>query len=275
MPEEYFKDRNLFELLFHQQLFPGNELDLSGRYSLQRGEIGDKDFIFSMRYTWRPHIPVQKTAEYISLSGNVGNLGIRKTEGIRLMLGSYLSITDKEGNYIFKNVIPGNYFLEIDRSTTEISDIPTQTFPASLSLINKENTFNFGLTTAANVQGHVKFLETGEKDQPDFGQIQSEKGKKKRESIIVEATNNDQTFRTICFIGDNFDFTYLRPGDWTIKVYRNGLDKRYKISTDKFLFTLQPSETKNLSINVVKQQIEIKYQQESLKVGYNEIKKKR
>ncbi|WP_079243405.1 hypothetical protein [Chryseobacterium indologenes] len=275
MPEEYFKDRNLFELLFHQQLFPGNELDLSGRYSLQRGEIGNKDFIFSMRYTWRPHIPVQKTAEYISLSGNISNLGIKKTEGIRLMLGSYLSITDKEGNYIFKNVIPGNYFLEIDRSTTEINDIPTQTFPAALSLMNKDNTFNFGLTTAANVQGHIQFLDTGEKDQIDLGQIQTLKGKKKRESIIVEATNNDQTFRKICYIGEDFDFTYLRPGDWTVKVYRNGLDKRYKISTDKFLFTLKPLETKKLSINVVKQQIEIKYQQESLKVGYNEIKKKR
>jgi hypothetical protein len=77
IPEEYFKDRNLFEFLFHQQLFPGNELDLSGRYSLQRGQIGDKDFIFSVRYTWRPNIPVQKTAQYTSLSGNVGNLGIK------------------------------------------------------------------------------------------------------------------------------------------------------------------------------------------------------
>lgn len=275
MPEEYFRDRNLFELLFHQQLFPGNELDLSGRYSLQRGEIGNKDFIFSMRYTWRPNIPIQKTAEYTSLSGNVSNLGIKKTEGVRLMLGSYLSITDKEGNYVFKNVIPGNYFLEIDRSTTEINDIPNQTFPAHLSLMNKENIFNFGLTTAANVQGHVKFLETGEKVQPDYGQLSSAKGKKKRESIIVEATNNDQTFRKVCYIGEDFDFTYLRPGDWIVKVYRNGLDKRYKITTDKFLFTLQPSETKKIIINVVKQQIEIKYQQESLKVGYNEIKKKR
>ncbi len=275
MPEEYFKDRNLFELLFHQQLFPGNELDLSGRYSLQRGEIGDKDFIFSMRYTWRPNIPVQKIADYISLSGNVSNLGIKKTEGIRLILGSYLSVTDKDGNYMFKNVIPGNYFLEIDRSTTEINDIPIQTFPASLSLMNKEHTFNFGLTTAANVQGHVNFLETGEKDQPDSGQQLSLKGKKKRESIIVEASSHDQTFRKVCYIGEDFDFTYLRPGDWIVKVYRNGLDKRYKISTDQFLFTLQPSETKKLSINIVKQQIEIKYQKESLKVGYNEIKKKK
>lgn len=269
IPEDYFKDRNLFELLLHQQLFPGNELDLSGRYSLQRGEIGNKDFIFSMRYTWRPNIPVQKTTEYISLSGNISNLGIKKTEGIKLMLGNYLSITDKEGNYVFKNIIPGNYFLEIDRSTTDINDIPTQVFPISLSLMNKENIFNFGLTAAANIQGHIQLHETGEKEKTDI----DKKGKKKRESIIVEASSNDQTYRKICFIGEDFDFTYLRPGSWTVKVYRNGLDKRYKISINQFQFSLQSAETKQLNISIVKQPIEIKYQQESLKVGYNEIKK--
>ncbi|NIF07959.1 hypothetical protein F3J23_21255 [Chryseobacterium sp. Tr-659] len=275
IPEEYFKDRNLFELVFHQQLFPGNDLDLSGRYSLQRGQIGDKDFIFSIRYTWRPNIPVQKTAEYISLSGNISNLGIKRTEGIRLMLGSYLSVTDKEGNYLFKNVIPGNYFLEIDRSTTEINDIPTVTFPAALSLASKENTFNFGLAPAAGIQGHIECLETEEKNLSDIESLQAKKGKKKRESIVIEAVCNDQTYRKICFIGDDFDFTYLKPGEWTVKLYRNGLDKRYKISTDKFQFTLKPSETKKLSIHIIKQQIEVKYQQESLKVGYNEIKNKK
>ncbi|UCA58060.1 hypothetical protein KB553_13450 [Chryseobacterium rhizoplanae] len=273
IPEEYFKDRNLFEFLFHQQLFPGNELDLSGRYSLQRGQIGDKDFIFSVRYTWRPNIPVQKTAQYTSLSGNVGNLGIKKTDGIRLMLGNYLSVTDKDGNYIFKNVIPGNYFLEIDRSTTAINDIPTVVFPAAVSLINEENIFNFGLTTAAKVQGYIRLSETEEKSLPDIETIQFKKGRNKRESIIIEAISNNQTYRKVCFIEEDFDFTYLRPGDWTIKLYRNGLDKRYKILNDKFQFTLKPSEVKKIDIQIVKQQIEIKYQQESLRVGYNKIKK--
>lgn len=275
IPEEYFKDRNLFELIYHQQLFPGNSLDFSGRYSLQRGEIGDKDFIFSMRYTWSPNIPVQKIAEYTSLSGNVSNLGIKKTEGIRLMLGSYLSVTDKEGNYMFKNVIPGNYFLEIDRSTTEINDIPTVVFPAALSLLNKENVFNFGITTAANIQGHIHLAENLEKDQTDIETLQNKTGKKKRESIIIEAISNDQTFRKICFIDEDFDFTYLRPGDWSLKLYRNGLDKLYKILTDKFQFTLKSGEIKKINVQIVKQKREIKYQQESLKVGYNEIKNKK
>jgi hypothetical protein len=132
-------------------------------------------------------------------------------------------------------------------------------------LSNKENVFNFGLTTAAGIQGHINLQEADTNIQR----------KNKKESIILEAVSNEQTYRKICFIDEDFDFTYLRPGEWTVKLYRNGLDKRYKISMDKFQFTLQPGEVKKINIQIVKQQIEIKYQKESLKVGYNEIKKKK
>lgn len=275
MPEEYFRDRNLFEVLFHQQLFPGSELDLSGRYSLQRGELGNKDFIFSLRYTLRLNVPVQKTAEYTSLSGNISNLGVKKTEGIRLMLGNHLSITDKDGNYLFKNVVPGDYFLEIDRSTAGINDISTISLPASLHLNGKENTFNFGLTTASTIKGSIELSENDDKDQFTFAHYQPKTENKKRQSIIIEASNGEQTYRKIAFIGETFDFMYLRPGEWKIKLYRNGLDKRYKIATDTFQYSLKPSETQSVAIHIVKQQSEIKYQQEMIKVGYNELKKKK
>jgi len=275
LPEEYYNDRNLFEIVFHQQLFKGHEFDVSGRYALQRGQIGNKDFIFSLRYTWRFNAPIQKIAEYTTLSGNIGNLGTNKIEGIRLMMGSHLSVTDKNGNYIFKNVAPGDYLLEIDRSTTEINDIADITLPTQVLLTNKENVFNFNLTTAANIQGRIQFNESSENNQLSFAQFQFNKEKKKRESIIIEASNGEQIYRKVGVLGESFDFTYLRPGTWNIKIYRNGLDKRYKISIDTFSFTLNPSETKDLIINVVKQQTEVKYQQESIKVGYNEIKKKK
>jgi hypothetical protein len=273
MPEEYYKDRNLLEVLFHQQIFPGHEFDVSGRYALQRGELGDKDFIFSLRYTLRLNVPVQKIADYTTLSGNISNLGVKRVEGIKLMLGSHLSVSDKNGDFLFKNINPGDYFLEIDRSTTEINDIPSISLPAPVSLANKDNIFNFGLTSAANIQGQIQFNEHEEKNQLSFAQFQNKKEKKKKDNIIVEASNGDQAFRKIAVIGENFDFTYLRPGDWTVKIYRNGLDKRYKISMDTFHFTLKSSETKNLVISVVKQQVEVKYQQEGIKVGYNKIKK--
>ncbi|WP_415329222.1 hypothetical protein [Chryseobacterium sp. MMS23-Vi53] len=272
MPEEYFADRNLFELLFHQQIFRGHEFDLSGRYALQRGELGNKDFIFSLRYTLRMNVPTQKIADYTTLSGNINNLGVKKVEGIRLQLGNHLSITDKSGNFIFKNVIPGDYVLEIDRSSTDINDIPNVNVPASLVLANKENIFNFGLTSAAKIQGEIQYSETG---QASFAGYSFNKDKKKKDNIILEVSSGDQVFRKMGIIGESFDFTYLRPGDWKVKVYRNGLDKRYKIPVDQFEFNLKPSETKKITINIIKQQSEIKYQQETIKVSYNENKKKK
>lgn len=271
MPEDYFKDRNLFELLFHQQLYRGHEFDVSARYNLQRGELGNKDFIFSLRYTLRMNIPVQKTAEYTTLSGNIKNLGVKKVDGIRLILGNHLSVTDRHGNYIFKNVNPGDYVLEIDRTTTEINDIPDRNVPTSLILNDKENIFNFGLTTAAKILGKIEYSE--QENKLSFAQIPVRKEKKKKENLIVEATNGEQTFRKMVIIGESFDFTYLRPGDWKVKVYRNGLDKRYKIPIDQFELNLKSAEVKSITINVIKQSSEIKYQQESIKVSYNESKK--
>ncbi|KFE97646.1 hypothetical protein IX39_17860 [Chryseobacterium formosense] len=273
MPEEYYSDRNLFELIFHQQIFRGHEFDLSARYNLQRGELGNKDFIFSLRYTVRMNLPSQKVAEYTTLSGNIKNLGVNKTEGIRLIMGNHLSITDKRGNYIFKNMIPGEYVLEIDRSTTALNDITDINLPASLILNKQENFFNFGLTTAANIQGKIEYNETENK--LAFAQLSTQRSKKKKENLVIEATNGKQTFRKIVMTGEHFDFTYLRPGDWKVKIYRNGLDKKFKIPIDHYDLYLKPSETKNIVFNVIKQSSEIKYQQETIKVTYIENKKQK
>ncbi|MFC0429075.1 COG1470 family protein [Chryseobacterium scophthalmum] len=271
MPEDYYTDRNLFELLFQQQIFSKHEIGVSARYNLQRGELGNKDFIFSLRYTLKMNIPTQKIAEYTTLSGNIKNLGVKKVDGIRLIMGNHLSITDRNGNYLFKNVNPGDYVLEIDRSTTDINDIADQNVPASLVLTDKENIFNFGLTSAAKIQGKIDYTEN--ENRLSFAQLSTKK--KKNENVIVEVSNGNQTFRKIALLGDSFDFTYLRPGDWKVKVYRNGLDKRYKIPIDHFEFNLQSAETKNVTINIIKQSSEIKYQQETIKVSYNQNKKQK
>ncbi|CAA7390424.1 hypothetical protein [Chryseobacterium fistulae] len=271
IPEEYYNDRNLFEALFHQQLFPGHGLDISGRYTLQHGQIGNKDFIFSLRYTLQLNAPTQKIAEYTSLSGNIQNLGVKKTEGIKLKLGDYLSITDKNGNYAFKNIIPGEYLLEIDRSTVEINAITNISLPTSIVLTNKENIFNLGLTIAANIQGNIKLSEEGNSSTKVHPEIE----KKKEKSIIIEITNGEEIYRKIAYINNPFDFTYLRPGEWKVKVYRNGLDKRYKILMNIFQFTLTPSQTQNVTIHIVKQQNEIKYQQGDVQIKYSENKRRK
>lgn len=273
MPEEYYKDRNFFELLFRQDIMKHSSIDISGRYTVQRGDI-NKGVIFSIRYSLRINAPVQKTASYTTLYGNVSNLGVSKTEGVRLMLGNNVAITDKEGNYVFKNVIPSEQILEIDRTSLELEDITNVVLPVSLPLHAKDNEFNFGLTSAGTIKGEVKLLSNAA-DENTVGQSALVAlVKPKSESVILEASNQEQTYRKIVFIGDDFDFTYLRPGEWKVKIYRNGLDKRYKIAVDEFDVTLNAGKTAFISIPINKQQNSIKFQEGTIKVGSNETKKK-
>ncbi|KQR93905.1 hypothetical protein ASG01_08590 [Chryseobacterium sp. Leaf180] len=270
MPEQVFSDRNLFEVLYHQDIFKNHSIDLTGRYTLQREQLSNKDFIVSLRYTMRINTPVKKIADYVTLSGNVSNLGVKKVDGVKLIMGNHISITDKEGNYTFKNVIPGDYYIEIDRSTTDFDVISDVTMPAPVHIVNKENFFNFGLTNAAKIEGFVKLSDDGKTDEFAI----SANDRKKSESIIIEATKDDLVVRKICQLNESFDFTYLQPGSWKVKIYRNGLDKRFKIAADSFEFDLKGNETKAISVNISKQQREIKFQQNDIKVTYNEVSKK-
>lgn len=276
LPEEYFQDRNLFELLFKREISPLHTIDLSGRYTLQRGEMGNKDFIISLRYTARLNIPIKKIANYGSLTGNISNLGVEKTEGIRLILGNHATLTDKSGNYTFKNIVPGDYFLEIDRTTIGLQDIPDIMFPAAVNISSEKrlNSFNFGLTSAAKINGYIHLQETNKKENNAIVADLQKKELKTDNNLIIEISNGEQVFRKICQIGANFDFTYLRPGTWVLKAYKNKLDQRYKIAVDAFHFTLAPTDTKEINIEVLKRQSEIKYQQETIKVGYQETKNK-
>ena len=270
-PEEYYKDRNLFELRYHQRIYKTHSIDLSGRYMLQRGALNNKDFIVSIRYAAGINMPLKKMVDYTTLSGYVMNQGVKKTEGVKLILGNHSTLTDKNGYYIFKNVVPGKYILEIDRSTIDLNDISDIPLPAPLDLVQKENNFNFGLTKAAMIKGRVYMEEAGEKEQDmvfaGYQRVPVKKGKS-TQSIIIEAGNGVDVYRKICTLGDEFDFTWLRPGNWKVKVYRNGLDKRYKIAIDHFEFELKANDTHIVNINILKQQSEIRFQQDGIKISY-------
>lgn len=266
-PEESYRDRNLFEMRYHQQIIKDHELDVSGRYTLQHNQLTNKDFILSLRYTWRMQAPIKKVAQYVTLSGRIANLGTTKTDGIKLGLGNHIAVTDSNGYYRFKNIPSGQYYLEIDRTTTGISDIADTLMPLAIQLTNAETIFNIGLAKAAKIEGMVKLDGSDTQDQYASDPFLTNNLPGRAESLLIEVSNGTQLYRKIVAIGQGFDFTYLRPGNWRVNVYRNGLDKRYKIVSESVDIVLQPDETRPLTISIIRQQRNVKYQQEPLKVG--------
>ena len=267
--EEYYMDRNLFDVQYSQQIFKSHRVELSGRYALQQGELKDKDFIASVKYVVQINAPIQKIATYTKVMGRVSTSGSEKRKPIRLLLNGKVTETDKDGNFIFKNVVPGDYYFDIDRTSIAIDEIPDIPLPMQIQVTKVGEVFNFGITKAAGITGRVVSNEVAHIDGITNTDIHAKLKKESSSQVIIEISNGTQIIRKTCALNQAFDFTYLKPGNWMVKVYRNGLDKSYIILNDSFNFELKPTHQKTIEIQVVKKALEIKYQQEDIKVSYN------
>lgn len=259
--EDYYRDRNLLELALNYRISPRQQINMLSRYALAQNQLENKDFTFSIRYALDIHAPIKKIKEYGFFEGNITTLESAQIQGVKLHLGPYSAITDERGHFLFKNVKPDTYFLEIEQGTLGVKDITDIDIPAKITIVEGGNYFDFGITKASNIKG---IIILDEKDVND-----------KEQSVIVEITSENSVFKKICNITKPFDFTYLRPGDWKLKVYRNGLDSKYKILTDDINLTLNPNENKQVEIKISKAEREIKYLQKPMKVGFNNSKDKK
>ena len=259
--EEYYRDRNLLELALNYRISPRQQINMLSRYALAQKQLENKDFSFSVRYALDIYAPIKKVKEYGFFEGNITALENAQIQGVKLHLGAYSAITDERGHFLFKNVKPDTYFLEIEQGTLGVKDITDIDIPAKVTIAEGGNYLDFGITKASNIKGIIML---DDKDIAD-----------KEQSVIVEITSDNQVFRKICKITKTFDFTYLRPGDWKLKVYRNALDSKYKILTDDINLTLNPNEDKQVQIKINKTEKEIKYLQKPMRVGFNTSKDKK
>jgi len=263
-PEEYYRDRNQLGGGIIQKIGQKHILEFHGRYMLHRGQLGEKDFITSIKYIALINLPIKRVATYTSLSGVISSDNTNTLSGIKVQLGNQIAITDKNGMYYFKNIIPGDYYLDVDKSTLPLEAISDIVLPMAISLHpNTSNQQNIDITKAATINGRVTIINenTSQTSILDMDQI-------KNSNVILEIRNEKQIFRKICKVDSKFDFTYLRPGIWTVKVYANNLGNNLKINNDSFELDLKQKEVKSISIDIRIVHKEIRYQQETLKVGY-------
>ncbi len=251
--EDYYLNRNLLDIGIIYQFLPNHQLYLQSRNTLAKEEIQNKDFSVLLKYTVNINVPVKKIKERGTLAGRI--MSNYNTEGIKLLLGQQLAIVDKNGNFKFNNLVPGNYFLEIDRLTLDIDDIPTIGMPTSITIEEGENFITFNLVRASAIKG--SFLVNNLKDDT-FNQ-----------KVVVEVrSSSGQIFSKICTINEPFYFTYLMPGNWKVRIYGHDLGSQFKIDNDEFDIALMSNETQEINVHISKKEPKIKLLQPAIKVGY-------
>ena len=229
------------------QFLKRHKISLNSFYTIFQHEVDNADLAISVSYSINFGIPMKKIAEAGSVSGQIKNLGVDTTEGIILYLNGRSRMTDENGNFFFKNIKPGRYSLLIDRSTISMFDITDVQTPIEVDVVGDEDTFvSFGLTKAAKVAGKVVLKE----DNSISKLLDNEDTK--IGNIVLELYRDDESIRIISDSNGSFDFPLVRPGEWILKIYKNGIGDQLKLEKDRFDLLLKPGETKSLNINVIR-----------------------
>jgi len=255
--EEYYRDRNLFEIRLTQSVRSVHEFDIKCRYSILENCVDKKEFALMAGYRINMGVPVKKVSHAGRVKGRIFSERDEKVSGIYLRLNGCTAVTNKDGIFNFPSVKPGTYYLMVDKSTIGLHDIPSIPTPIKVHVLpDQEQQIEFKITQSASLVGrielkkngdlHSKLLDTGDQ----IGHI------------IVEMKMGDEIYRRLTGMNGEFGFYDLRPGRWTMKLYRNGMPKQFVIVQDQFTYDLGPGEKRDVIVFIQEKERKIKFIQD-------------
>ncbi len=210
--EDLYNDRNLFNLKMGYNITRWQSLNIIANYGILHQSPIRREWYLSANYLLKLGVPMIRITELGSLEGKLLNGGVESVDNIVLMMDGQLVTTDKEGFFSFNNVRPGIHQLFIDRATIGVRDLPDVTLPIEVEIFPEQTqTTSITMTKSARVTGKIDLDKS-------VRSIQSKKQEAKFPSIIVEATNGEESLLTRADDNGNFVFGSLRPGNWKIRM---------------------------------------------------------
>lgn len=252
----YSSDRNLLSLSLNAAINENNKLAISTNYNLMKNTLDNKTFNAQLRYTHTLRVPISKKKDVGALNGKLVNMGVESVAGVRISLGGRIAITDKDGNFKFGGIPVGEHTLIVDGASFGLHTIPERGGPYIVEIIPaKTITFELSVTKSARIEGVFQVEEDQRANQKGFIQVNE-----RLERLVVEASSDKEVYRVLSDVDGGFKFEDLRPGNWNVKVYPNGLPKGYNLLTPQFSITLVPEQNEKIVVKVEKKARQIQFQ---------------
>ena len=255
--ESYLSDRNLLNgrIIYHPDR--NNAVETSCRYNLAKNSLDTKELAFELKLIHTFNVPVSKKKDVGKLSGKVLGNGGKILPGIIVSAGSYQAVTDKKGSFSFPVLPTGHYFLMINYQAAGLYAIPEIPGPYEIDILpGQETKLDLTLTVAARITGKTSIIKEVSDNDKNFAVVRNQLGR-----LLIEATNGKEVFRIFSKEDGQFAFESLRPGEWTVKVYGNGIPDEYELVTSSFTFRLEPGQSEDLNIKLKEIRRKIKFQQ--------------
>ena len=252
----YTSDRSLFSLGINGQINANNAISLSASYNLIKNTLDNKEYNIQLRYVHTLNVPVSKKKNIGSVTGKLINHGVEKVSGVRLNMNGIIAVSDKDGNFRFPSVPVGTYNLGINTSSFGINAVTELPGPFIIKVEPaKVTNYEFAVTKSACIEGRLVVQEDERVNDKGFIPV-----KEQLEKLIIEASNDKEMFRIFTNKYGFFRFEDLRPGNWKVKVYTNGLPNGYQLVTDQFNINIISGKLEKLDVVIQKKARQIQFQ---------------
>lgn len=255
--EEFFQDRSLLNSSINIRISPNHEIAGVAQYNLVKNSFQEKTIRFYIKYTYVFQAPIRKKKNIGSLEGRIINKGIKSVGEMMLSFGGNIAISDKDGYFSFPAIPAGENYLLVNDSKSGLHAIAETPGPYKIAILpGTKNYIEISYTLSASVFGKIVIEEDTQIDGKNF--ISSNQ---KLENVIIEVKKGEEIFRVISNSKGEFEFNDLRPGEWDLKVYKNGIPSGFELVNDEFSLNLLAGESRNLEIKIKKTARKVKFQQ--------------
>ncbi|MBN2615931.1 MAG: hypothetical protein JXR71_09585 [Bacteroidales bacterium] len=255
--QQLYKNRSILGMNADYRLSKHDQLGAYVNYGLKSNQLTQTQFSASLIFTHSFNFPSSKRKDVGNLHGKILNNGVANIKGVMITMAGNVLYTDENGEFNFRNVKTGIHYMFIDNSRAGLNAISVKPGPYKIDILpGKTVQFEIALTTAAQIKGKVIIKKEENVDPKKYTSV-----KKHLKRLIVEVNNGKEMFRVYTNPDGTFNFTDLRPGQWNVKVYNQGIPEGYELESGEFKLDLKRDQTKSLTVVIKKIYHKIQFQQ--------------
>ncbi len=243
---------SLFDVSAEYEFPFRHTLTLRGRQSLFAPSAEGKQVAYLVEYSIPLSIPLTRLSGSGVLRGRVEDALTREgVPNVVLYAGSATAVTDESGEFLFPSLKPDVYALTPDLASAGVDRVTTRPAPFLVTVLGgEESRLDIGVVRSASITGDITVYDFNESAAQDTarGEI-IEKGK--GSNVIVEIAGRDETLRRFTDNRGRFQFSDLRPGEWTVRVAGEGIPEYHYPERDSVRVTILPGEKKETPFRIL------------------------
>lgn len=249
-PDELFQTQSFFDAQAAVN-YKNHALILFSSYGYFPAPLNQTNFFASLTYRFTWNVPLKKRKDLSTIQGAVYRPQQLNNGGFIVSMDGQNITTDQDGSFSFENIVPGQYFLEVKKSSLNFGEIIDQGSAIRLDVREAEvQKINLAVINSGRIEGQIEGITK----------------LAIRENLLLKISNENFSRLTTCNRFGGFTFGELKPGVYKIEVVDNKTEGFYQQANLGSLCEVKSGETTEHILKMIPVKKNIQFQEDSFSV---------